>query len=99
MERLGYFPRTPALTASPGTCGAGPDLFSISAEEFAVGLFPDIEGAIAAPGEAVDKAMGDYIRHDAYDTSRQLNEFLANPAHTAFQVRTSGRCWRLQVTR
>jgi hypothetical protein len=98
MERLGYYPRSPALTATAATC-AGPNLFAISAEELAVGLFPDIQGAIAAPGEAVDKAMGDYVRHDAYDTSRQLNDFLRDPAHVSFLVQTAGRCWALRISR
>jgi hypothetical protein len=98
MERLGYYPRSPALTATAATC-TGPNLFAISGEELAVGLFPDIQRAIAVPGEAVDKAMGDYIRHDAYDTSRQLNEFLGDPAHVSFLVQTGGRCWALQISR
>ena len=99
MERLGYYPRSPTLTATEATCAGTPNVFAISPEEFAAGLFPDIERAIAAGGEAVDKAMGEYIRHDAYDTSRQLNEFLTGRANATFLVQTGAGCWRLQLTR
>jgi hypothetical protein len=108
MERLGYFPRSPTLsaasvacTASDGRSAASPAadaLFAISEEEFKVGLFQDIEAAIASPGEEVDKG-GDYVLHSSFDTSRRLNEYLASRDHTTFVVQRGKKCWRMEIRR
>jgi hypothetical protein len=104
MERLGYFPRSPTLSATAVQCDdngardatAGDGVFVIPEEEFKVGLFPDIDAAIASPGEEVDKGQGPYILHSGYDTSRRLNEYLA-AGHTSFVVRRGRGCWRMEI--
>ena len=108
MERLGYFPRSPTLSATSVACassdgrgeaGTTADArFAISEEEFKVGLFQDIDTAIASPGEEVDKG-GDYILHSSFDTSRRLNEYLASQDHTTFVVQRGAKCWRMLIKR
>ena len=108
MERLGYFPRSPTLSATSVTCASSPGrgdasaaadaLFAISEEEFKVGLFQDIDAAIAHPGEEVDKS-GDYILHSRFDTSRRLNEYLASREHTTFVVKRGTKCWQMEMRR
>lgn len=98
MERLGYFPRTPSLTATKTTCAAdGPPTFEISDEELRVGLFQDIGNALAHPGEAVDKESGDYIRHQSFDTSQRINDYLADRGHTTFVVKRGQTCWLMAI--
>ena len=99
MERLGYYPKSTTLTATPGRCSGDAAVFPISDDEFSVGLFPDIAEAIAHPGEEVDKAMGSYIVHSGFETSRRINEFLSSREHTTFDVKTATACWRLQIRR
>jgi hypothetical protein len=109
MQRLGYYPRTPTLTATKTACrdaglsAGGPaetsPTFAISDEEFRVGLFQDIGDAIAHPGEAVDKESGDYIRHQAFDTSRRINDYLAERTHKTFIVKRSEGCWLMTIDR
>ena len=98
MERLGHFPRSPTLTATRVNCPGGDPVFTISDEEFKVGLFQDIEQAIAHPGDEIDKG-GDYVLHQQFDTSRQINEYLADRSHTTFHVATRGACWRMAIDR
>jgi hypothetical protein len=107
MQRLGYYPKTPTLTArlvaepSPGagsTEGVDVPTFDISEMEFTVGLFPDIAEALATPGTAVDKSSGSYIIHRDYATSAHLNEVLGAGA-TTFRVRTRGRLYELNIER
>jgi len=107
MERLGYFPRSPTLSATPVPCpssgasdgggAARDDVFDISDEEFKVGLFQDIEAALARPGEAVDKGMGAYILHSRFDTSSRLNAYLSAPDRTQFVVKRGAACWRMEI--
>jgi hypothetical protein len=107
MERLGYFPRSPTLSATstacassgtPGQSAAASDgVFEISDEEFKVGLFQDIEAALARPGEEVDKSTGDYILHSRFDTSRRLNEYLASRDRTTFVVKRATTCWKMEI--
>lgn len=109
MERLGYFPRSPTLSATatpcpsgerrPGDGTAGDGVFEISDEEFKVGLFQDIEAALARPGEEVDKDIGGYILHSRFDTSRRLNEYLNSRERTTFVVKRGGKCWQMTIQR
>ena len=99
MERLGYFPRSPTLSAAPAPCTSGDGVFDISDEEFKVGLFQDIEAALARPGEEVDKGMGAYILHSSFDTSRRLNEYLDSREHTTFVVKRGTTCWQMTIRR
>jgi hypothetical protein len=98
MSRLGLYPRQTMLVAEHVDCAAATGAFDITAEQFTVGLFPDIERAIASPGQPVHKSMGSYITHRDYTTSQQLNAYLA-AGHSTFLVRSGGRCWRLSIER
>lgn len=100
MERLGYFPRTPKLIARLLSAGESPGdpLFKIAAEEFQVGLFPDIEQAMAKPGEEIEKSMGKYIIHNDFDTSRRINDFLEKGG-LVFFVESNGKRFELKVER
>jgi len=62
------------------------------------GLFPDIERAVARPGQPVKKSMGAYVTHRDYSTSRQINEYL-DARHPSFTVRAQGTCWLLAIDR
>ena len=99
MERLGFFPKSPTLVASPAQCQDVAPLFRISDDEFRVGLFQDVGQALARPGTEVDKSMGEYVIHRDYDTSRRINEYLADRSHQVFFVEAHGRCWRLRLDR
>lgn len=100
LEDHGYLPKSPRLVAhrlAPGEFATTAlPLFEIADAEMASGIFPDIEKALAAPGEEIDRSMGKYIVHDHYDNSRRLNAHLASGARE-FLVRYRGETWRLEV--
>jgi hypothetical protein len=99
MQRLGLYPKPSTIVATRAAePEAGLPVFDIAPMEFTVGLFPDIERAIARPGEEVEKS-GTYIIHDEYDTSRHLNDFLADRRNATFYVRSGGALWKMEVTR
>ncbi len=102
MERLGYYPRSAYLVAREIRSEARADsvgpMFEIAAEEFQVGLFPDLERAIAHPGEEVDASMGGYIVHRDFTTSERLNAFLEQGGRV-FEVRTGGRRYEVTLVR
>ena len=99
MQRLGLYPKPTTVTA---TRVAAPDpsapLFTISDEEFRVGLFQDLREAIDRPGQEVEKS-GTYVMHQHFDTSRRLNEFLADRRDATFFVEADGAIWRMEVRR
>lgn len=98
MSRLGLYPKSTKLVAHETACAGASPLFHISTDEFEVGLFQDIEKAIAAPDTEVNKSMGSYITHSDYSTSRQINEFI-DAGNSSFFVETRGTCWRLTINR
>jgi hypothetical protein len=100
LQDMGYYPKPPRLVARPlrGPAEASVPLFRISGMQFKVGLFPDIENAIAAPGTEVDKNIGTYAVHQDYTTSTRLNEFLASGGQR-FYVETAGRLYELTLTK
>jgi hypothetical protein len=98
MSRLGLYPKTTTLVANPVDCGSASPLFRIADAQFDVGLFQDIEKAIAAPGEEVDKSMGAYLTHRDYTTSREINDHL-DAGNSVFFVEARGRCWKLTVNK
>ena len=100
MQQLGLYPKPSTLVATR-VADVDPEVpvFEISATEFQVGLFPDIRAALDSAGTEVEKSPGSYITHRDYDTSRQLNAWLADRAHTTFYVRADGETWMLELTR
>jgi len=105
MQELGYYPRPPQILArrlpdldvrAARASGRLEPLFRISEMEFRVGLFQDIEAALAVPGEPVDKSMGRYITHRDYTTSDALNRFLYANGRVFF-VERDGQIYELTV--
>jgi hypothetical protein len=97
MERLGLYPRSTKLSAAPAACRDATRLFTISDEELRVGLFNDIEKAIATPGKRVSY-WGNYLTYPGYTTSKDLNDFLATRPDEYF-VKVQGSCWRMTIDR
>jgi len=98
LERAGYYARPPQLVATPlppAEVAARrarktlTPLFTITAMEFRVGLFPDIEQAIASPGTEI-RYHGPYLRHTDFTTSDALNALLASGAQDFFVETPTG---------
>ena len=83
-----------ATRAATATTGA--PVFTITDQEFLVGIFNDIREAIDRPGEEIEKA-GAYVIHSDFDTSRQINQYLADRKDTEFFVQADGTLWRIVV--
>ena len=96
MEDLGYYPKSPTITAQSASCDGVSPVFHISNEEFQVGLFQDIERAIQHPGTAEEKG-GTYVLHQNYDTSATINAYLKERQDATFYVDGHGGCWQLVV--
>lgn len=98
LENLGHLPRSPRIVATRIAATAAPALpaFEIAEGEMASGVFPDIEKAIAAPGEEIDKSMGKYIIHRDYANSAKLNAHFSGGGRD-FLVRFRGQTYRIEV--
>lgn len=98
LEDLGHLPRSPRIVATRLAATAAPTLpvFEIAEAEMASGVFPDIEKAIAAPGEEIDKSMGNYIIHRDYANSAKLNTHFSGGGRD-FLVRFRGQTYRIEV--
>lgn len=97
MRRLGLYPKPSTLVATRAAeATPGVPVFTISDEEFRVGLLSDIREALDRPGEEAEKD-GSYITHRDFDTSRRLNEYLAERRDTEFFVEADGALWRIVV--
>ena len=97
MQRLGLYPKPSTMVATRALqLPAGAALFTISDQEFRVGLFTDIRAAIDRPGEEIEKA-GDYAIHRDFDTSGRINQYLADRQDTEFFVQADGALWRIVV--
>ncbi len=104
MQRLGYYPKTPKIVAHrldrAETVAARRDndaFFKIAKGEMESGIFPDIEKAIARPGEEIDQSDGYHIHRD-YSTSARLNKFL-EAGNTRFYVEYLGNTYELTIKR
>jgi hypothetical protein len=96
MEGLGLFPKSTTLVAQREECGTRPAWITITDEQFHVGLFADIDRAVAQPGQEVAKSSGAYIVHRDYGTSQEINALLAAGRPELF-VAARGGCWRLRI--
>jgi hypothetical protein len=97
MQRLGFYPKSPTITATK-VAEAGDDLplFEIAELEMASGVFPDIEKAIASPGTAIDDPNNRYVIHRDYENSAKLNALLATGAKR-YRVRYLGQVYELVI--
>ncbi len=94
MARLGWWPTSPAVTAREVSAfPAGLRVFKIDPMELRIGLFPDLEEAMAHPGEPVDRS-GRYLRHRDFSTSEELNAFLATEPE-GFGLQVGDRKWQM----
>ncbi|PLX78655.1 MAG: hypothetical protein C0616_13765 [Desulfuromonas sp.] len=76
MARLGWWPTPKQIVATRiDSFPDGVTIFTIDPMEITVGLFPDLEKAMANPGKPTEQS-GRYTRHRDYRTSERLNEFL-----------------------
>ena len=106
MERLGYYPKTPTITArvlsqseEEALSNTGPSpILSIAPEEMRSGIFQDIEEAINNPGTPMDKDFTPYVIHRDYKNSEKLNVFLASGGST-FYIRYDGHAYELKINR
>ena len=97
MQRLGLYPKPSTMVATrAATATTGAPVFTITDQEFLVGIFNDIREAIDRPGEEIEKA-GAYVIHRDFDTSRQINQYLADRKDTEFFVQADGTLWRIVV--
>lgn len=97
MARLGWWP-TPAtiIAQEVKEFPAGLRVFTIDPQELRVGLFPNIQQAIAHPGTPAPHRSG-YVRHRDFTTSEELNAFLAT-APEAYGLRISNHRWLIRIT-
>ncbi len=97
MARLGWWPTPPAVTAREVSAfPTGLRVFTIDPEELRVGLFPDLEQAMAHQGEPVSRS-GRYVRHRDFSTSEELNAFLATEPE-GFGLQVGDRKWHMVLT-
>jgi hypothetical protein len=101
MQRLGYYPKTPTIVARrlsrEEAAKIDKDaLFSIARDEMRSGIFPDIEKAVAKPGEEIDHDDDVYYIHRDYTTTVRLNAFLKT-GKTRFYVRYLGETYELTI--
>lgn len=98
LENLGHLPRSPRIVATRIAATAASTLpaFEIAEAEMASGVFPDIDKAIAAPGEEIDKSMGKYIIHRDFANSAKLNAHFGGGGRD-FLVRFRGQTYRIEV--
>jgi hypothetical protein len=99
MQRLGFYPKSPTITATKVAEADGDlPLFEIAELEMASGVFPDIEKAIASPGTEIDDPNSRYVIHRDYENSAKLNALLATGAQR-YQVRYRGQVYELVINR
>ena len=99
MEERGYFPKSPKLVATP--VSEPPDdtrIFEIPADYFTVGLFQDIEAAIASPGSEIPTGTGTYLKYYDDELGPRLRQHRED-GHDRFTIRTEGRLYLLEVRR
>jgi hypothetical protein len=101
LQRLGYYPKPTTIVARRLSRDEAAKidkdaLFSIAREEMASGVFPDIEKAVATPGEEIDHDTGGYLIHRDYTTSARLNAYLKT-GKTQFYVRYLGETYEMTI--
>ena len=97
MARLGWWPTPETISASEvEDFSAGLRIFTIAPQELRVGLFPDIQQALAHPGKPVPHS-GRYIRHRDFSTSEELNTFLKTEPE-GYGLRISDHSWLIRIS-
>ncbi len=98
MSRRGYYSKPTMIVASPIEGDPPPNvrIFEISSAEFRFGMFSDIRKAIASPRTEIEKSIGGYVKHEDYETSPRLNEWIDSGA-TQFAIKTESGMWLLEI--
>lgn len=97
MARLGWWPTPATITAQEvKEFPAGLRIFTIDPQELRVGLFPNIQQAIAHPGTPAPHRSR-YVRHRDFTTSEELNAFLATEPE-AYGLRISDHSWLIRIS-
>jgi len=100
LRDLGYYPKPERWVATPLSAAQATKhrhlpRVDIDPMAFKVGLFPDLEEAMASPGSEVDRS-GSYIRHRDYDASERLNALL-DAGTWELMIATDGREFLFQL--
>ena len=101
LQRLGYYPKPSTIVArrlsgDEITKIDKDALFNIAKDEMASGIFPDIEKAVASPGEEIDQYTSEYYTHRDYNTTARLNPYLKT-GKLKFYVRYLGETYELTI--
>ena len=97
MAQLGWWPSPATITAQEvEKFSAGLRIFSIDPQELQVGLFPNIQQAIAHPGTPAPHRSR-YVRHRDFTTSEELNTYLETEPE-AYGLRIDGHNWYISIT-
>lgn len=96
MEKLGYLPRTPRITATPiQDVPAGVAVFDIPRPYLDAGLFQDIARAIETPGTEVKAGLGTYLKYEDDDLGPRLRAF-REAGGNRFGVRVDGHLFLIE---
>ena len=96
MAHLGWWPSPATITAREvEEFPAGLRIFTIDPQELRVGLFPNIQQALAHPGKQAPHRTR-YLRHRDFSTSEELNAFLETEPE-AYGLKIDGRCWHISI--
>jgi hypothetical protein len=96
MEKLGYLPRKPRITATlVQDISNDVTVFDIPRHYLHVGLFQDIAKAIETPGTAVKAGLGTYLKYEDDDLGPRLRAF-REAGGNRFGVRVDGRLFLIE---
>jgi len=96
MEKLGYLPRKPRITATlVQELPTKTTVFDIPRLSFDAGLFQDIAKAIESPGTAVKTGLGTYLMYNEDDLGPRLRAF-REAGGNRFGVRIDDRLFLIE---
>jgi hypothetical protein len=99
MEKLGYLPRKPRITATlVQELPADTSVFDIPRLYLEAGLFQDIAKAIVSPGTAVKTGLGTYLKYNEDDLGPRLRAF-REAGGNRFGVRIDDRLFLIEQGR
>lgn len=101
LRDLGFYPKPQRWVATVPDAAQLPTYaklarLDLDEMETKVGLFPDLERAMAAPGTEVDKGFSRYIRHRDYANSERLNALL-DAGTRELLIAHGGRVYHFQL--
>lgn len=95
MESMGLLPLPNGIIANKiDKAPAESTVFTIPADYFRVGLFQDLQGAMATPGKRVRSSTGDYLVYANDNIGVRLRNWRAD--HKQFYIRVDGQVWKIR---